>query len=126
MSLEVEENVVVEVEAMVGADVGYIVGKKVGYSVDGEKVGPFDGNSVDGERVGPLDGYLVDGDRDGLFEGSKDVSTFGMVILVGSHVHPQSLNPMSIALAYFVVSVELKASMAVVKYSVLIPSTNDK
>ena len=104
MSLVVEENVevevVVEVEALVGSEEGFQVGEKVGSSVDGES--------------------------DGLSEGSKDKSTSEMVMLVGSQAHPQSLNPMSMALAYFVVSVELKASMVVPKYSVLIPSTNDK
>ena len=108
MSLKVEENVEVEVVVEVTVEVEALVGAKEGFQV-GEKVGSS-----------------VDGTRDGLSEGSEDKSTSGMVMLFGSQAHPQSLNPMSMAFAYFLVSVELKASMAVPKYSVLIPSTNDK
>ena len=96
----------IEVESRVGDDVGSLaVGAGDGTN-DGVAIGPSEG---------PEDGNIC------VFGGG-----LGIVLLYLSQVHPHSLNPISKVLEYDDVFGATKASLAAMKYSVLIPSMNDQ
>ena len=85
------------------------------------------GSSVGGARDGINEGVAV-GPSEGLEDGRLAMlgTSVGETTLDLSQEHPQLLNPMSKVLAYVDVLGVLRASLAVTKYSVLIPSMNDK